>query len=101
MTQFRKRPVVIEAVRFVGMMEGGEPEGFKCEGLPAPWLSEAYLKAVDQPGALFSNGDGLMIRTLEGDLHVSPGDWIIQGTAGEIYPCKPDIFEGIYEPVEP
>jgi hypothetical protein len=25
------------------------------------------------------------------------GDWIIRGTADELYPCKPDIFEEIYE----
>jgi hypothetical protein len=27
------------------------------------------------------------------------GDWIIQGVKGELYPCKPDIFEATYEPV--
>ena len=25
--------------------------------------------------------------------------WVIQGVAGEFYPCKPDIFEKTYEPV--
>jgi hypothetical protein len=99
MARFRKKPVEVEAVRFVEMMEGSVVEEFKAEGLPAPWISEAYLKPMDEPGSLFSNGNGLMIRTLEGDLHVSPGDWIIRGTAGEIYPCKPEIFEQIYEPV--
>ena len=38
-----------------------------------------------------------MVRTLEGDLKVSPGDWIITGVKGEKYPCKPDIFEATYE----
>jgi len=28
------------------------------------------------------------------------GDWIIRGVKGELYPCKPDIFEATYEPVE-
>jgi hypothetical protein len=32
-------------------------------------------------------------------MRASPGDWIIKGTAGELYPCKPDIFANIYEPV--
>jgi hypothetical protein len=41
-----------------------------------------------------------MIETLEGTMIVSPGDWIITGTNGEKYPCKPDIFEKIFEPVE-
>ena len=44
--------------------------------------------------------DPLLIKTLEGDLTVSPDDWIIQGVKGEIYPCKPDIFAATYEPAE-
>lgn len=42
-------------------------------------------------------GDELFINTLEGVHHVSVGDYIIRGVAGEIYPCKPDIFEQTYE----
>lgn len=41
-----------------------------------------------------------VIRTLEGEMKVSDGDWIIQGVFGEYYPCKPDIFEKTYELVE-
>ncbi len=42
----------------------------------------------------------MTIHTLEGDHHASVGDWIITGAKGEQYPCKPDIFEQTYEPVE-
>ena len=42
----------------------------------------------------------LDIPTLEGVMHANPGDWIIRGVKGELYPCKPDIFEASYEPVE-
>ena len=38
------------------------------------------------------------IDTLEGGHIVCPGDWIITGTRGERYPCKPDVFEATYEP---
>ena len=41
----------------------------------------------------------MIIHTLEGDMKASPGDWIITGVNGEQYPCKPDIFEKTYEPV--
>jgi len=41
-----------------------------------------------------------LIPTLEGPHLVTPGDWIIKGVAGELYPCKPEIFEATYEPVE-
>ena len=42
----------------------------------------------------------MRIPTLEGPLRAAPGDWIITGVRGEQYPCKPDIFEKTYEPVE-
>ena len=42
----------------------------------------------------------LVIHTLEGDMVASPGDYVITGVNGEKYPCKPDIFEKTYEPVE-
>ena len=43
-------------------------------------------------------GDSLLIKTPEGTMRADPGDWIIRGVKGEIYPCKPDIFEATYEP---
>ena len=42
----------------------------------------------------------IVIHTLEGDMVAETGDWIITGIKGEKYPCKPDIFEATYEPVE-
>ena len=39
------------------------------------------------------------VPTLEGDHIASPGDWIIRGVKGELYPCKPDIFAMTYDPV--
>lgn len=42
----------------------------------------------------------MIIHTLEGDMKASVGDYIITGIHGEQYPCKPDIFEETYEPVE-
>jgi hypothetical protein len=44
------------------------------------------------------DGTYLNILTLEGVMQARPGDWIIEGIKGEVYPCKPDIFEAIYEP---
>jgi sulfatase maturation enzyme AslB (radical SAM superfamily) len=70
------------------------------------WLNQAWQKECDQDGSLFPTIQGseidrtLSIFTLEGPHLVSWGDWIIQGVNGEIYPCKPDIFEKTYEAVE-
>jgi hypothetical protein len=48
--------------------------------------------------ATYGDEPSLRIRTLEGVMTASPGDWVIRGVAGEFYPCKPDIFSATYEP---
>jgi hypothetical protein len=48
----------------------------------------------------YQTQEELDIETLEGTHHASVGDWIIKGVKGEMYPCKPDIFEMTYEPAE-
>ena len=53
-----------------------------------PVIIEAYQTEVE-----------MVISTLEGDMIARPGDWIITGVNGEQYPCKPDIFEKTYEPM--
>lgn len=87
MAQYRKRPVVIEAWQWLG-------SGFESD---APkWVKEYR----DSRGNWIAPTDSnLIIPTLEGDHTASPNDWIIQGIKGELYPCKPDIFEATYEPV--
>lgn len=42
----------------------------------------------------------MIVETPEGSLRATPGDWIITGVNGEQYPCKPDVFEKSYEPVD-
>lgn len=37
------------------------------------------------------------IKTLEGSMRIQPGDWLIQGTEGEFYPCKDSVFTRKYE----
>lgn len=86
MTQYRKKPVVIDAMR-----------------LPMPGEDQQKIGDLFDflDGAEWSLGlDGLFIKTLEGEMRASPGDWIIRGVAGELYPCKPDIFAATYEPAD-
>jgi hypothetical protein len=45
----------------------------------------------------FQTDKDMYIETLEGVMHASAGDWVIQGVSGELYPCKPDIFEQTYD----
>jgi hypothetical protein len=89
--KFRKKPVVIEAVQWNGRAFGDD--------MPA-WLSAAIdIPSLNHPpGRVFRMANNLHISTLEGEMTASPGDWIIRGVKGELYPCKPDIFEATYEP---
>lgn len=45
----------------------------------------------------YQTDEEVIIETLEGTMKANPGDWIIKGVQGELYPCKPDIFEQTYE----
>lgn len=73
MSLYRKRPIVIEAVQY--------------------W-SNQYIPL----GVFFRSGIPF-VGTLEGDMRVNDGDWIIRGVEGEIYPCKDSIFRATYEKV--
>ena len=59
-----------------------------------------FRKIVSVYAYRYDGPEPLVIHTLEGDMTAMPGDWIITGIAGEQYPCKPDIFQATYEPVE-
>jgi hypothetical protein len=85
MAQFRKKPVVIDAVQWDGHMKTIEP--LLVLGTTCKTVGQDFL------------GDDLQIETLEGTMTANKGDWIIRGVKGEIYPCKPDIFAATYEPV--
>ena len=98
MVRYRKKPVVIEAVQVVAAVYNGKTwngSPFKCDVLPQ-WLEDALTNGTiavhpsDQDYAL------LAIKAPEGTMIAEPGDWIIRGVKGELYPCKPDIFEFTY-----
>ena len=78
--KYRKKPVVIEAIQWNGNN------------------GEEIVNFVGLVG--YTNGENIIIPTLEGDMLASKGDYIIKGIKGEFYPCKPDIFEATYEEVE-
>lgn len=90
--RFRKKPVVIEAIQFIGDNDERIRE----------WSSNAVIcSPVLEPSKDNQRGIYLQIKTLEGTMTAIPGDWIIRGIKGEFYPCKPHIFEATYEPVVP
>ena len=101
--RFRKRPIVIEAFQMTKERLTKERRWDNSEW--PDWLHQAWNAELGKPGSLFVDqttptGADLRIETLEGDHHITWGDWIIRGVKGELYPCKPDIFEATYEPAE-
>lgn len=99
MPKFRKKPVIIEAIQFNGNTNIHEIENFVGKELKAELESEtAYVAGMGAP--IFS----LLIETKEGVMKAFKGDWVIKEAFPtndrDFYPCKPDIFEKIYEPAE-
>ena len=80
MKKFRKKPVVIEAEKFESFYSLSKE--FQLQLWSGTGTDKRYY-----------------IPTLEGNMFIEPGDWIIKGIKGEFYPCKPDIFEATYEAV--
>lgn len=94
-TRYRKKPVEIEAVRWTGeniaevlafaYADERWREGIESEDVDGPAIGHVPpLRTLDIP-------------TLEGTMTAQAGDWIIRGVKGELYPCKPDIFEATYD----
>ena len=86
--KFRKKPVVIEAWQFTDENKN-------------KLLSNLQQFQMNISASFDENNEPvILIPTLEGEMTAKLGDWIIKGISGELYPCKPDIFEKTYEPVE-
>ena len=82
MSKYRKKPVVIEAIQ---------------------WLGNNFIELdnfINIPHETYPSQGIIKIPTLEGVMEASLNDYIIKGINGEFYPCKPDIFDLTYEKVE-
>jgi len=92
MAKYRKKPVVIEAIQWDGK-NWDEVHNFMQE-------FHGHKKAYEDAEEGAMKTGNLFIRTLEGTMTATKGDWIIKGVNGEFYPCKPDIFEKTYSPID-
>jgi hypothetical protein len=81
--QFRKKPVVIEACQYLS----------NYDNLPE-WARKAGCEVWRE------GRRSMEVHTLEGTMLAISGDWIIRGIKGEVYPCRPDIFDATYEKAE-
>lgn len=89
MARYRKKPVVIEALQVPALFD-----------IDARVALDDWLVANRGDRPCRWSGDGLIISTLEGEMRADVGDWIIRGVQGELYPCKPGIFNSTYDLVE-
>lgn len=110
MARFKKKPVIIEAALYDGERVGDVVDAEAGLVLVNSWPSwfPPIIREVHDidrakrelcEGEVVTHGASLFIGTLEGTHEAKPGDWIIRGVKGEIYPCKPDIFAQTYEAV--
>ena len=79
--EYRKKPIIIDAIQYKREENISECLDFCKDMIYRPDNNEYYIK------------------TLEGNMKLTAGDYIIKGVQGEFYPCKPDIFEKTYEDV--
>lgn len=95
--KFRKRPVVIEAMKVDGdvqaVVDWIASHGGHC------WTGEYTVEEYGRISYPFDGAKSVWINTLEGAMRADPGSFVIRGVKGEFYPCAADIFEATYEPV--
>lgn len=96
---YRKKPVVIEALRFDDVIFGANGQYnvfFDSTSALPEWMRKALIDEAIFP--VSDDPPQLVIRTLEGEMLADKGDWIIKGVKNELYPCRPDIFAATYDP---
>jgi hypothetical protein len=89
--KYRKRPLVIDAFCWTAGPDQQEDPDWICHAINAGTVRFLHDRT---PQVV------MLIDTPEGTMRAERGDWIIRGIQGEIYPCKPDIFEASYEEAE-
>ena len=92
--KFRKKPIIVEAITFDELVQFGRDSGCPIiNGMP--WSFNYKGRPITH-----ENNNCYLILTLEGTMRFESLDMLITGVAGEIYPCKRDIFAATYERVE-
>ena len=86
--RYRKRPLMVEAFQYDPKLNQKFP----------PWLKQAVIEGTVVV-VMEESGLKMEIKTSEGTLRADISDWIVRGVTGELYPCKPEMFELLYEEV--
>ena len=89
--RYQKRPIIIDAFQLT-------KESFQNLGPFPDWARPQMQSIFGKASEGLKNV--IYVDTLEGRMFANEGDYIIRGVKGEVYPCKPDIFEASYDLVE-
>ena len=98
--KYRKKPVVIEAFQMTKerRWDNSEwPEWLNRAWQTDPGEGSVWINPYANWAAGHESAEELCCGTLDGVTRIDRNDWIIRGVRGELYPCKPDIFEATYE----
>ena len=110
--RFRRKPTVVEAVRYGKDDDGRWYPGsvqrvalFMLGFPPDATVTDGECMDVVRPTGPWDPPENGELEMWDGVAHgkwlpLAPGDWVIKGSGGEFYPCKPDIFAATYEPVD-
>ena len=96
--KYKKKPIVVEAFCWTGDENQTEDPTWLAEMIKAG-TCEVLMEEICYLGMPLNPRICLAIKTLEGIHYALPGDYIIRGIKGEVYPCKPDVFKQTYEPI--
>ena len=91
---YKKKPVVIEALKFEYSTEGISALSEFCGDKLLGFGKDSHINAVGwaRIGTL-EDGEG----SVQAEHIATEGDYIIKGAFGEFYPCKQDVFLATYE----
>ena len=97
MAKYRKKPVVVEAIKYSNVPEINRQVVDWARDSKTPAFMDTEIRNCSP-----KNPDGfeypcLRINTLDGTMTVREGDYVVKGTQGEFYPCKPQAFLDVHE----
>lgn len=109
MTQYRKKPLIVEAFQWTGDLTAVKDwevntSGFGKAGLPIVGepavLDDSKEIQQPEPSKISLDNDSFLAIESKSGVHVcAPGDWVIRGVDGEIYPCRNSVFVKLYDEV--
>jgi len=92
--KYKKKPIEIEAFQYDGDLMDTHGEYYVPQWAVDAWendiLTYGFNDDIECPCELY-------VKTLEGNMLIKVGDYVIKGVKGELYPCKEDIFEMTYD----